>query len=1586
MKYSQKMRLKKSVSAVLAASMAASVFTAVPVYAETSSATYTYDGYKVDYTVTNEWFGNQNVNVTLTNTSSESILNWALGYDANGEISGIWNGYVYSKFDEDYIIKNAGYNYEIEPYQSVNFGYTLSGDELEVPENFELCSKRVDKTEGYDVKLNVTGDWGDSFQAELIVTNTSDAPLEAWKVDFDSNFEIGNLWNGKIIESDDDGYSVASCMWTNPIVSGEFTSIGFTASKETSEAPTVSNITLSEVIIDRSGSAPSDDPINPSEDELNIIADAQYIENDGTAVISWNTNVNNGTFEVMYSEDNVEYTQIASVSDAKTYTYALGETCGTVYFKVRQTTEGGQVAESSAVSVDIPVPVVPEKPVVDVSAEYDPETGYIVVSWETSVDGGTFDIYVSVDGGDFSKIGSVSDATAFSFVPEVSGSYDIKVVQTTASGMTGESSVVNVVCTIPDPADDIDWEDPTDTDNDGLTDVYEKHYFETDSENADTDGDGLPDGYEVFYLGTNPKKSDSDDNGVSDGEEDFDKDGLNNQREYELGTDPNNADTDSDELTDNDEVSKYKTDPLKYDTDEDGISDGDEIALRLDPTSASTDGTPDSERTFVQHIGADSENLSAVNTEENPFKVSIDITAAGVAGNNLSARESGYSNAIKNDAVLGVSPEFVYTDGLKVEDVVINFDISDSAVNNTNGKYTSLSDEFVGIKRLNVFKFFEDTNMLLPIETFHDVENSRVYTHVDELGTYCLMDMEVWLENLGIEASSDSTVSVNVSDAKSHDASEGENVVTQSEEEQKECLDIVMVVYPNESLLDLVKSELVSTSKKIFDKASQEEKDCRIYYVTFLGESIVSSTGNIYAENLSKAQELIVRYPGINTSHASSTYPMYRALNYVKNSCLPEFRENSTRYCFVIDACGYPIASTDIGAVPMMAEKNVNVCFSYNRGNPNELTYQFLSSICEQALIEVGRYNFGDFVYSQIFTDRENEYPIISAVGWKRVKLDAPITVECRDKSFVIDNDPSLRDSIVNTNKFADTDKDGLLDLEEIMFQTEKGNDLITFDDSGKVVLPNFEDCISKLLCNNSIFYVEKGLQRYADVAHFQDFFKFRVLPIKSDPTNSDDDYDGISDFNDTLPLSNNIICEFKHLNTIKETDYTTYDVTFQSDFTKFLNDNSTFDSELATHSIIISGLCYSGTGAFFEDNMKSNDYYEIMPDGLTKTLNITEYMDFIGFENIVEIDLRYNDDGYDYNDNNVAHFYIGRKHIEYQGRETDLVAVFIRGTTGIKEWLSNFDIGQSNDERFIDERNDYDNHLGFDVTSFRIIQAINDYLNSYHLNDPTKTTLWITGHSRGAAISNIVASEYCGIGYKTFSYTFATPNTTVKNSESELKCSGIFNIVNEFDFVPALPLENKWGFSKYGTTYTSELNGHQKYQWEFRMHRAYSSPSSLTNLLSGFECLADDRDACYHVKEFGEFGYAYLPVENNDTELEATMRFISRFPLECRDFIKVKCNKVHNQDDPDITEWQITYSASPFVTMCHFGLLLGGDKSFSLTTTAQNIISLDKIPVLLAVSDDFYIIENIPNIVMGGLKYPHYIDTYYHITRGLVV
>ena len=173
----------------------------------------------------------QTIEVTVTNTGDESLLNWAFKYDAEGEISNLWNAAVVENQDSEYVIKNSGWNYEIAPDQSVVFGYTLTDDDFLVPTDFELFSKRVDIAENYDVQLNVTNSWDTGVQGELVITNTSDAPIEAWTLSFDTNFVINNLWDGRILESTDNHNTIASEMWTNPIPVGGSTTDGFTGTK-----------------------------------------------------------------------------------------------------------------------------------------------------------------------------------------------------------------------------------------------------------------------------------------------------------------------------------------------------------------------------------------------------------------------------------------------------------------------------------------------------------------------------------------------------------------------------------------------------------------------------------------------------------------------------------------------------------------------------------------------------------------------------------------------------------------------------------------------------------------------------------------------------------------------------------------------------------------------------------------------------------------------------------------------------------------------------------------------------------------------------------------------------------------------------------------------------------------------------------------------------------------------------------------------------------------------------------------------------------------------------------------------------------
>lgn len=90
-----------------------------------------------------------------------------------------------------------------------------------------------------------------------------------------------------------------------------------------------------------------------------------------------------------------------------------------------------------------------------------------------------------------------------------------------------------------------------DTDNDGLNDLVEVLYWNTNISNSDTDGDGMPDKWEAVNN-LNPTANDADD--------DADDDGLSNLKEYENNTDPNDSDTDNDGWSDGDEVDEG-TDP-----------------------------------------------------------------------------------------------------------------------------------------------------------------------------------------------------------------------------------------------------------------------------------------------------------------------------------------------------------------------------------------------------------------------------------------------------------------------------------------------------------------------------------------------------------------------------------------------------------------------------------------------------------------------------------------------------------------------------------------------------------------------------------------------------------------------------------------------------------------------------------------------------------------------------------------------------------------------------------------------------------------------------------------------------------------
>ena len=73
------MNFKKIISIILTLTMMIGIMASTPVsvFADNSNI-FEGNGFKVTYTVSSSWDKNQNIGITITNTGTETIENWAI--------------------------------------------------------------------------------------------------------------------------------------------------------------------------------------------------------------------------------------------------------------------------------------------------------------------------------------------------------------------------------------------------------------------------------------------------------------------------------------------------------------------------------------------------------------------------------------------------------------------------------------------------------------------------------------------------------------------------------------------------------------------------------------------------------------------------------------------------------------------------------------------------------------------------------------------------------------------------------------------------------------------------------------------------------------------------------------------------------------------------------------------------------------------------------------------------------------------------------------------------------------------------------------------------------------------------------------------------------------------------------------------------------------------------------------------------------------------------------------------------------------------------------------------------------------------
>ena len=254
----------------------------------TTSDVFENDSIRATFSLDNHWNGGYVASVTIENISGSPIENWAFVFEYAGSINSIWNAAIDDTLENGYVIKNVGWNQDIQPGSSISFGLSGVEDFQGFPTNYTLLGKvsEID-SDGFTSGYTLYSDWGSGFNAEMSLTNTSDATIEDWIVEFDFDRNITDIWKAEILSHEGNHYVIKNLGYDANIESGATVSFGFNGTD--GEADFVPyNVVLSSSTLE----ADIDDPVDDIEVIVSkVYGDLDVIYQEGDSALSVKHNV-----------------------------------------------------------------------------------------------------------------------------------------------------------------------------------------------------------------------------------------------------------------------------------------------------------------------------------------------------------------------------------------------------------------------------------------------------------------------------------------------------------------------------------------------------------------------------------------------------------------------------------------------------------------------------------------------------------------------------------------------------------------------------------------------------------------------------------------------------------------------------------------------------------------------------------------------------------------------------------------------------------------------------------------------------------------------------------------------------------------------------------------------------------------------------------------------------------------------------------------------------------------------------------------------------------------------------------------------
>ena len=494
------------------------------------------DQFSVLFQLSDAWEEGYNAEIYIKNKGMKKIHNWMMEFEYPYEINSIWNAEL-THVEDKYIIKNVGWNQDINPGETISFGISGEGIFQSFPKEYNLIGAFTEVLpENYSAEYRVYDEWNEGFNAKIVINNLGNEVLEDWELSFDYDREILNIWNGIIINHIGNHYVIENANYNANIRTGQSVEIGFNGEKGKSD----------------------DAPHN-----IKLVC-SRY--NDETSA----------TFDV-----EPAHTPEPTIFPA--------QSSEPIYPPI-ETAEPTIAPEQTIAPIDISEPCDVVLTIEKYNLEKDPVLGYYYINADSESINGNINNTKEVK--EFSYVvtdlfdnvienGEIEIAEEWKIrdIGYTIGFNNIFVNALLSDGRMISDSIEIFNNRFDNLSKCLDMED---SDLDGISN-YLEDCFGTRKDSAHSDNDGLTDYEELMIFGTDPNQNDSDNNGVMDGDEDFDVDGLTNLQELDILTNPLNKDTDGDKLLDGQEIEVYNTNPLDKDTDGDYVLDGEEIRISTDP-------------------------------------------------------------------------------------------------------------------------------------------------------------------------------------------------------------------------------------------------------------------------------------------------------------------------------------------------------------------------------------------------------------------------------------------------------------------------------------------------------------------------------------------------------------------------------------------------------------------------------------------------------------------------------------------------------------------------------------------------------------------------------------------------------------------------------------------------------------------------------------------------------------------------------------------------------------------------------------------------------------------------------------------